>query len=162
MEGEGLKVFSLLVENKPGVLFRVSSHFRRRNYNIESISVGPTERRDTARMVITMMADERTAESFVRLLKRTVDVIEVSTMEREQAIMRELALIKIRANDLNSRNSIIAMCNAFGAKILEVTKNSVMVEITGSSELIDDFISLASDFGIKGVSRTGVTALGKG
>ncbi len=160
--GESLKIFSLLVENKPGVLFRVSSHFRRRNYNIESIAVGPTEDRSVARMVITMMADDETADSFIRLLRRTVDVIDVVRMEEEDAILRELAIVKIRANDLQTRNSILTMANAFGAKVLDVTKNSVTVELTGSPSKIDSFIALASDFGVKGVSRTGVTALSRG
>lgn len=159
---ESLKIFSLLVENKPGVLFRVSSHFRRRNYNIESIAVGPTEDRSIARMVITMMADDETANSFIRLLKRTIDVIDVVRMSEEDAILRELAIIKIRANDLQTRNSVLTMANAFGAKVLEVTRNSVTVELTGSSAKIDSFITLASDFGVKGVSRTGVTALSRG
>jgi len=160
--GESLKIFSLLVENKPGVLFRVSSHFRRRNYNIESIAVGPTEDRSVARMVITMMADDETADSFIRLLRRTVDVIDVVRMEEEDAILRELAIVKIRANDLQTRSSILTMANAFGAKVLDVTKNSVTVELTGSPSKIDSFIALASDFGVKGVSRTGVTALSRG
>ncbi len=160
--GESLKIFSLLVENKPGVLFRVSSHFRRRNYNIESIAVGPTEDRGVARMVITMMADDETADSFIRLLRRTVDVIDVVRMEEEDAILRELAIVKIRTNDLQTRNSILTMANAFGAKVLDVTKNSVTVELTGSPSKIDSFIALASDFGVKGVSRTGVTALSRG
>ncbi len=159
---ESLKIFSLLVENKPGVLFRVSSHFRRRNYNIESIAVGPTEDRSLARMVITMMADDETADSFIRLLRRTIDVIDVVRMDEKDAILRELAIIKIRANDLQTRNSVLAMANAFGAKVLEVTKNSVTVELTGSPAKIDNFITLASDFGVKGVSRTGVTALSRG
>lgn len=156
-----MKIFSLLVENKPGVLFRVSSHFRRRNYNIESIAVGPTEDRSLARMVITMVADDETADSFIRLLRRTIDVIDVVKMDEKDAILRELAIIKIRANDLQTRNSVLMMANAFEAKVLEITKNSITVELTGSPAKIDNFITLASDFGVKGVSRTGVTALSR-
>jgi len=159
---ESLRVFSLLVENKPGVLFRVSSHFRRRSYNIESIAVGPTENRDIARMVITMIADDETADSFVRLLRRTIDVIDVKKIKSEDAILRELAIVKIRANDVQTRSSILNLCNACGARVLEITKDSVIVEITGTSSQIDNFISLASDYGVKEVSRTGVTALSRG
>lgn len=157
-----LRIFSLLVENKPGVLFRVASHFRRKNYNIESLVVGPTEDRTTARMVITMRADEEEADSFARLLKRTVDVIEITRMNWDQAILSELVQIKIRTKDPHSRNSVLAMVGAWGGKVLEITKNAACVQITGSPSDIDNYIEMAAEFGIVGISRTGVTALEKG
>jgi len=157
-----LRIFSLLVQNKPGVLFRISSLFRRRSFNIESVAVGPTEDKTVARMVITMTADEETAASFSRLLRKTIDVIDIVRMNRDQAIMSELVLIKIKTDDLASRNSVLAMVGAWGAKVLEITKNSVCVQITGSSNDLDGFIDMAAEFGIVGVSRTGVTVLEKG
>jgi acetolactate synthase-1/3 small subunit len=161
-DGPQVRIFSLLVENKPGVLFRIASHFRRRSFNIESVAVGPTENRDIARMVITMVADEDTAASFARLLKKTVDVIDLVRMDRDQAIMSELVQIKMRTDDLPSRNSVLAMVGAWGGKVLEITKGSVCVEITGSPSEIDNYVDMAAEFGILGVSRTGVTALAKG
>ena len=161
-EAPQTRIFSLLVENKPGVLFRVSSLFRRRSYNIDSIAVGPTESREIARMVITMTSDKDTADSFARLLGRTIDVIDITRLDPDQAILSELVQIKIRTDDLPSRNSVLAMAGAWGAKVLEITKGSVCVAITGSPSDIDNYVEMASEFGIVGVSRTGVTALPRG
>ena len=156
-----LKTFSLLVANRPGVLFRVTSHIKRRNFNIESIAVGPTEDRNISRMVITMMADERTTNLFVRLLRRTIDVLSVTKIDKDDAIIRELALIKIMTNDPNVRTSVLALANSSGANVLRVAKNHVIAEISGTTEVVDNFIILVSVFGVKGVSRTGVTAIEK-
>lgn len=161
-DGDPLRIFSLLVENKPGVLFRISSHFRRRNYNIESIAVGPTEDRSIARMVITMIADNEAANSFLRLLRRTIDVIDVTEINGEDAILRELAIIKIRASEPQARNSALMMASAFGARVLHIDKDYVILELTGSPSMIDNFISIASELGLKEVARTGVTALSRG
>lgn len=161
-EGPQTRIFSLLVENKPGVLFRISSLFRRKSYNIESIAVGPTESREIARMVITMNSDKDTADSFARLLRRTIDVIDITRLDPDQAILSELVQIKIRTDDLLSRNSVLAMAGAWGAKVLEIAKGSVCVEVTGSPSDIDNYVEMASEFGIVGVSRTGVTALPRG
>lgn len=157
-----MKIFSLLVNNKPGVLFRVTSHFKRRNYNIESIAVGPTEKNDTSRMVIAMMADERAAESFSRLLRREIDVLDVSRIDEENAILHELAFVKVMTVDSQARNSVLALANSSGARVLEVAKDSVIVEITGVQKSIDNFINLLSEFGVQSVSRTGVTAVERG
>ena len=104
-----MKIFSLLVNNKPGVLFRITSHFKRRNYNIESIAVGPTEKSDTSRMVIAMMGDEKAAESFSRQLRRELDVLDVSRINEENAILHELAFVKVITVDSQARNSVFAL-----------------------------------------------------
>jgi len=162
MSGKGeLKIFSLLVNNKPGVLFRVSSLFRRRSYNIESVSVGPTGDKSTAKMVITMLADEETADSFTRLLKRTIDVIDIVRLNPDQAIMSELALVRVKTDGLSNRNSVLAMIGAWGFKVVEITKDSVCVQVTGNPPDLENFIEMASEFGIEDVARTGVTVLEK-
>jgi len=157
-----MKIFSLLVNNKPGVLFRITSHFKRRNYNIESIAVGPTEKSDTSRMVIAMMGDEKAAESFSRQLRRELDVLDVSRINEENAILHELAFVKVMTVDSQARNSVLALANSSGARVLEVSKDSVIVEITGVQKSIDNFINLVSEFGVQSVSRTGVTAVERG
>ncbi len=158
---DGLKTVSLLVENKPGVLFRVVSHFKRRNYNIESIAVGPTEDKTVSRIVITMVADRRSMNSFVRLLRRTIDVLEVKTVEEDEVVARELALVKISARDRDAREQAIAYAKSRGAKVAEVTETTVVLEVSDTFERVEDFINSASGFNVSGISRTGVTVIEK-
>jgi acetolactate synthase-1/3 small subunit len=113
-------------------------------------------------MTITMVADEEKADSFARLLKRTVDVIEITRMNWDRALLSELAQIKIRTDGLHERRSVLAMVGTWGARVIEITEKTVCVEITGSPGKIDECVEMAAEFGIVGVSRTGVTALAKG
>jgi len=158
---DGLKTVSLLVENKPGVLFRVVSHFKRRNYNIESIAVGPTEDKTVSRIVITMVADRRSMNSFVRLLRRTIDVLDVKTVEEDEVVARELALVKISARDRDAREQAIAYAKSRGAKVAELTETTVVLEVSDTFERVEDFINSASGFNVSGISRTGVTVIEK-
>ncbi|MGQ9780948.1 MAG: acetolactate synthase small subunit [Nitrososphaeria archaeon] len=161
MEKDGLKTVSLLVENKPGVLFRVVSHFKRRNYNIESIAVGPTEDKTVSRIVITMVADRKSLNSFVRLLRRTIDVLEVKTVEEDEVVARELALVRISAGDQNVREQAMALAKSRGAKVVESTETTVVLEISDTFERVEDFINSVSGFNVSGISRTGVTVIEK-
>lgn len=161
MATKQLHIISFLVENRPGVLYRVSGMFRRRNFNIESISVGPTERRDTARMTITVEGDEKIVEQVIKQLGKLVDVIKVSRLEEASSVVRELALVKVSA-DAKSRSDLIHYVNIFRGRIVDISPESATVEITGDSAKIDAFIDLVRPFGIKEVARTGVTALSRG
>jgi len=162
MAKEENHVISAIVEHKPGVLYGVSNLFRRRGFNIESISVGPTEQGDLARMTITVKGDERTVEQVVKQMNKLIDVIKVSRLNPASIVARELALIKVNALDTKARSDIINYADIFRARVVDVSSESLMVEITGDSDKIDAFLDLMKPFGIKEVARTGITALSRG
>ncbi|MDH5419465.1 MAG: acetolactate synthase small subunit [Candidatus Bathyarchaeota archaeon] len=162
MSKEKNHIISAIVEHKPGVLYTVSNLFRRRGFNIESISVGPTEQSDLARMTITVNGDERTIEQVVKQLNKLIDVIKVSRLDPSSIVTRELALIKVRALDSKVRSDVINYADIFRARVVDVSSESLMVEITGTSDKIDAFLDLMKPFGVKEVARTGITALSRG
>ena len=162
MSKEQNHIISAIVEHKPGVLYTVSNLFRRRGFNIESISVGPTEQSDLARMTITVNGDERTIEQVVKQLNKLIDVIKVSRLDPSSIVTRELALIKVRALDSKVRSDVINYADIFRARVVDVSSESLMVEITGTSDKIDAFLDLMIPFGVKEVARTGITALSRG
>lgn len=155
-------IIATLVENKPGVLYEVANMFRRRNFNIDNISVGPTETEDLARMTIAVRGDDRTIEQIVKQLNKIINVIKVSTLDPTNTVMRELALVKVHAVDAKARSDIIQYVNIFRGHIVDVSQESMTVEITGDSDKIDAFIDLSRPFGIKEIARTGITALTRG
>ncbi len=164
MEGKKAQnhVIAAIVEHKPGVLYEVANMFRRRGFNIDSISVGATEHKDLARMTITVSGDEYTIEQIIKQLNKLINVIRVSILEPGSMVLRELVLVKIHTADSKARSDIIQYTNIFRGHVVDVSQDSIMVEVTGDSEKIDAFINLTRSFGIKEVARTGVTALGRG
>jgi len=162
MSKEQNHIISTIVEHKPGVLYMVSNMFRRRGFNIESISVGSTEQSDLARMTITVNGDERTVEQVVKQLNKLIDVIKVSRLDPANIVTRELALIKVRAIDTKVRSDVINYADIFRARVVDVSSESLMVEITGTSDKINAFLDLMKPFGVKEVARTGITALSRG
>lgn len=155
-------IISTIVEHKPGVLYTVANLFRRRGFNIESISVGSSEQSDLARMTITVKGDERTVEQVVKQLNKLVDVIKVGRLSPASIVTRELALIKVRAVDTKSRSDVINYADIFRARVVDVSSESLTMEITGTSDKIDAFLDLMKPFGVKEVARTGITALSRG
>ena len=155
-------IISVLVENKPGVLYAVSNLFRRRGFNIESISVGPIERDDMSKMIIVVKSDQRTIEQVVKQLNKLIDVIKVSLLKKESSVLRELALIKANAQELKYRSEIIQYASIFRGRIVDVAPDSLTIELTGDPEKINAFIDLIKVFGIKEIARTGITALTRG
>ncbi|MEM3085012.1 MAG: acetolactate synthase small subunit [Nitrososphaerales archaeon] len=155
-------IISALVENKPGVLFRVSNMFRARNFNIESLSVGPTEQSDLSRITVTVDSDEHVTEQMVKQLRKLIDVVDVTRLQVSDTVYRELALIKLKAVDPSSRMEIINLANVFRGKIVDVSKSTIMVEITGTPDKIDAFKSLVEHYGVIQLARTGVSALPRG
>lgn len=155
-------IISTLVENKPGVLQKVSSMFRSRGFNIDSISVGITEKKDLSRMTITIHGNANMVEQLVKQLSKLIDVIKVSVLDEDKAVYRELALVKVHCPNANIRSEIIGYASIFKAKVVDISKDSIMVEITGKPDKIDAFIQLVNQFGIKELARTGVTALLRG
>jgi len=155
-------VIGTIVENKPGVLHKVSNMLRRKGFNIESISVGPTETNDWARMTITFRADEATARQLVRQMEKLLDVVRAKILNQSTSVARELALVKLRVEDTRARSDAINYANVFRSRVVDVSPNTLMVEITGTPDKIDAFIQLARELGLVEVSRTGVTALERG
>jgi acetolactate synthase-1/3 small subunit len=162
MEAGKTKVISVLVENKPGVLHLIANLFRRRNFNIESITVGPTEQPHIARMTITVNEDEKTIDQVVKQVAKQIDVLKVSELESGGFVMRELALIKVKVKDSKERSDIINFVDVFRGRIIDVSTDSLTVEITGTPDKIDAFLNLMKSFGILELARTGITALARG
>jgi acetolactate synthase-1/3 small subunit len=157
-----LYIISALVENKPGVLFRVTNLFRARNFNIESITVGSTESPELSRMTITAKSDERTLDQLVKQLRKLIDVVEVKVLDIDKTVYRELALIKMKASDATTRIEIANFASIFRANILDIGKETIIVEVTGTPDKIDAFKNLVDHYGITQLARTGVSALPRG
>ncbi|MFA5364350.1 MAG: acetolactate synthase small subunit [Candidatus Bathyarchaeia archaeon] len=153
---------SAIVEHKPGVLYNVANLFRRRGFNIDNIAVGPAEDPGLARMTITANGDDRTVEQVVKQLNKLIDVIKVTRLDPENIVSRELALIKVNAPSTKARSDIINYADIFRARVVDVSSESLMMEITGTSDKIDAFINLMRPFGLREVARTGITALSRG
>ena len=162
MAQEHNHIISTIVEHKPGVLYNVSNLFRCRGFNIDSISVGPAEEVGLARMTIMVRGDDRTIEQVVKQLNKLIDVIKVTRLDPENIVTRELALIKVNAPSTKARSDIINYADIFRARVVDVSSESLMMEITGTSDKIDAFVSLLKPFGVKEVARTGITALSRG
>ena len=162
METGKIKVISVLVENKPGVLHSVANLFRRRNFNIESITVGATQQKDIARMTITVNADEKTLDQVVKQVAKQIDTLTVEELEQGNFVMRELALIKVKITVSKERSDVINFVNVFRGRIIDVSTDSITVEITGGPDKIDAFLNLMKTFGVLELARTGITALARG
>lgn len=156
----GKYVLSVLVENHSGVLSKVSGLFSRRGYNIDSLTVGETEDSSISRITLVVSGDESIIEQINKQLNKLVDVIKIVELSMEQAVYTEIALIKLKTG--NNRSNIIEVINIFRAKVLEMTKDSMIVEITGDGDKITNFIEIIKPYGIKEMVRTGLTALEKG
>lgn len=152
---------AVLVENKSGVLSRVSSLFSRRGYNIDSLAVGVTEDPSISRMTIVVQGDDHVLEQVTKQLNKLVDVIKVSDIGGDEAVERELALIKVAA-DVSTRTEIIQIADIFRAKVVDVAPKSMTVEVTGDEAKIQAIEKLLRQFGIKEMARTGKIALVRG
>ncbi len=155
-------IISSLVKHKPGVLYQVSNMFRRRGFNIETITVGESEQAGLARMTITINGDERTVEQVVKQLNKLLDVVKVSILDPESTVTRELALIRINTPNASVRSDVINYTEIFKGKVVDVAHDSLMVEMTGDSDKITAFIELMKSFGVREIARTGITALPRG
>lgn len=152
---------SVLVENKPGVLSRISSLFSARGFNIDSLAVGETEQQDISRMTIVVKGDERILEQVMKQLNKLIDVIKVIDFVEQPHLERDLVLIKVNAGK-GKRSEVLEIVDIFRAKIVDVASNSVIVEMTGDEEKILALVSMLKPFGIKEMVRTGIVAMGRG
>ena len=154
-------VISTLVEDKPGVLQKVAGLFNRRGFNIDSITVGESEVEGLSRMVITVHADKKGLEQVTKQLNKVVDVIKIKDITKT-AIKRELCLVKVNVPNEKARAEIMQYTNIFRAKIVDVTEETLVIELTGEKQKINAFISLVENYGIKKIARTGLTAMARG
>ncbi len=153
---------AVLVENRPGVLTHISGLISRRAFNIESIAAGPTEEVDTTRITIGVeVEDEFELEQVVNQLSKLVNVIKIANITYVDSIQRELALIKVRANKVN-RSDLVDVVEIFRAKIVDVNRETLVVELSGEESKIDALCEVLTDFGILEIVRTGRIAISRG
>ncbi len=150
-----------LVEDKPGVLNRMASLFRRRSFNIESIAVGHSELPHLSRVTIVVDGATTMVEQVRKQLDKVIDVVKVTDITGDDIIIRELALIKVRATSA-TRSEIIQIVDIFRANIVDVASGSVTIEVTGDEEKVNSLLSLLRSFGIKEIARTGRIAMTRG
>jgi acetolactate synthase-1/3 small subunit len=154
-------VLSLLVDNTSGVLSRVSGMFSRRGYNIDSLSVGVTENPKYSRMTVAVSGDDRILSQIKKQLNKLEDVVDITELKDGESVCRELVLVKVKA-DMNERQQIIPIADVFRAKVVDVSPESLMIELTGNNSKIEAFINLLSGFTIQELVRTGLTGLVRG
>lgn len=154
-------ILAVLVENRPGVLVRVAGLFARRGFNIESLAVGKTREPSISRMTIELEADDKTLEQVIKQLNKLVNVIRISNLTQEPSVNRELVLIKVKADAAN-RAEIQQIVETFRAKIVDVSLQSLIIEITGNEEKLEAIQLLLSHYGILEIVRTGKVALLRG
>lgn len=150
-----------LVEDQPGVLNRVSSLFRRRGFNIESLAVGHTETPGISRMTIVVDGAKTAVEQVEKQLYKLIDVVKVADITHDAIVARELALVKVRCNT-QSRAEIIQIAHVFRADVIDVAENAVILQVTGDEEKVDALVRLMKPYGVREIVRTGRVALTRG
>ena len=154
-------IFSVLVENRDGVLSQISGLFARRGFNIDSLVVGTTEQKDISSMTIVSTGDQRTIDQIEKHLNKKLDVIKVRRLEEAKAVSLEMMLIKV-SYTAQTRSSLIELCSVMGAKIMHISAKSIMIEIHNSPDVVREFLELLKSFGILEVQRTGTISMAKG
>jgi acetolactate synthase I/III small subunit len=152
---------SVLVENQPGVLARISGLFARRAFNIESLAVGPTEQAEISRMTIVVNAEAQPLEQVTKQLNKLVNVIKIVQLEPTVGVERELALIKVRT-DAATRGQVLETVQLFRAKVVDVNPDSVTIEATGSPDKLAAMLRVLEPFGIRELVQSGMVAIGRG
>lgn len=152
---------SVLVDNKPGVLSRVSGLFTRRGFNIDSLAVSPTEDPKRSRMTITVDSSRFPVEQITKQLDKLVNVIKIRDLDPARMVAAELALVKVHA-DVESRPAVIQLVEIFEGKIVDVAPESVTIQVTGDSRVLEQFEELLRPFGLIELVKTGTVALGRG
>ena len=152
---------SVLVENKPGVLARVSGLFSRRGFNIESLAVGPTEHADVSRMTIVVAVDQLPLEQVTKQLNKLVNVIKIVELDPAQSVQRELLLVKVRA-DAAVRSAVLEVATLFRAKVVDVGTESVTIEATGTADKLGALVKVLEPYGVRELVQSGMVAVGRG
>ncbi len=155
------RILSLLVDNTAGVLSRISGLFSRRGYNIDSLSAGVTADERFSRMTVVCSGDALILEQITKQLAKLVDVRDIKILEPENSVSRELVLVKVAAKP-NEREGVMTIANIFRANIIDVGKESMVIELTGSKSKLSAFIDLLDEYEILELARTGITGLSRG
>ena len=155
------RILSLLVDNTAGVLSRISGLFSRRGYNIDSLSVGVTADERFSRMTVVCSGDALILEQITKQLAKLVDVRDIKVLEPDNSVSRELVLVKVTAKP-EQREGIISIANIFRANVIDVGKDSLVIELTGSKSKLGAFVDLLEDYEILEIARTGITGLSRG
>ena len=154
------KIFSVQVENRSGVLSKISGLFARRCYNIDSLAVGETEVKDVSCMTIDSSGDEQIMQQIEKQLNKKLDVIKVKTFEESESVSRELLMMRLKYNSTNRRD-IVENCAMIGAQIVDMSTTSFLIQLCDTPERADLFIRMMTPFGINELARTGILALPK-
>jgi acetolactate synthase-1/3 small subunit len=154
-------VLVVIVLDKPGVLNRVSSLMRARNFNIESLAVSHTDQPDVSRMTITLHGDDVLVEQAIKQLYRLIDVLKVQDLTAEPTVQHELALVKVRATDAN-RGEVVRIVELYRARVVDISETSVIVEATGTEADVDALVALLRTYGIRELVRTGTVVMARG
>ncbi len=158
-----MHTITALVQDQPGVLNRISSMFRRRGFNIASLAVGHSETPGLSRMTFVVDSSQNeVVEQVTKQLRKVIEVVKVSDLSEENIVARELALIKVKVPTAHTRSEIIQIVELFRAKIVDVSSDSVIIEVTGDEEKIESILVLLKGFGIVEVMRTGRVAIARG
>jgi acetolactate synthase-1/3 small subunit len=152
---------SVLVENKPGVLARISGLFSRRGFNIDSLAVGPTEHPEISRMTIVVNVEDLPLEQVTKQLNKLINVLKIVELDSAASVQRELLLVKVRA-DAETRSQVLETVQLFRAKVVDVAPDAVTIEATGSKDKLDALIRVLEPFGIKELVQSGMVAIGRG
>ncbi|GAB3477937.1 acetolactate synthase small subunit [Amycolatopsis cihanbeyliensis] len=152
---------SVLVENVPGVLARVSGLFSRRGFNIESLAVGPTENPEVSRMTIVVAVDELPLEQVTKQLNKLVNVIKIVELDPSTAVQRELLLVKVRA-DATVRSQVLETVQLFRAKVVDVSPEALTIEATGTGDKINALLRMLEPYGVRELVQSGMVAVGRG
>ncbi len=152
---------SVLVENKPGVLTRISALFSRRGFNIDSLAVGPTEHPDVSRMTVVVDVDLLPLEQVTKQLNKLIEVLKVVELDPLASVTSQIVLVKVRA-DANSRSGILETAQMFKAKIVDTTSEAMTLHVYGNSDKINAMIEMLEPYGVKELVQSGVVAVGRG
>ena len=152
---------SVLVENKPGVLARISALFSRRGFNIDSLAVGPTEHEDVSRMTIVVNCDALPLEQVTKQLNKLVNVLKIVELDPAHSVQRELLLIKVRA-DATTRSSVLETVDLFRAKVVDVGTETVTIEATGTTDKLAALVTNLEPYGIRELVQSGLVAVARG
>lgn len=155
------RILSILVDNTSGVLSRVSGLFSRRGYNIDSLTVGETADPRYSRMTVVVNGDEQILDQIEKQLAKLIDVADVKILKEGESVNRELILVKVRA-EAKDRQPLSAVCDIFRAKIVDINKDSMIIELTGDLSKLNAFMELMKDYEILELARTGITGLSRG
>lgn len=155
-------VISMLVEDQPGVLTRIAGMFARRGFNIDTITVGKTSNKGISKMVISVFGDDRTIEQMEKQINKLIDTIKVTELPEKTSIIRELCLVKVAIPNKKAKEDILRYTKIYKTKIVDITPKSITAQIVGEPDKIQSFLDLMAQYGIKEISRTGVTAILRG